>query len=111
MALYATTEDFFEVLLSLLKNDGRLLSEKTRNEMLSPQLTRTARDNLKQFLSNPAYEALGMGGFFPVGSERDHSLAGMYLVEDLPVGKSPRRPGTSAWMGLPNFYWVSETRF
>ena len=107
MALYATPADFFAVVRSLLLDDGRLLSSASLQEFFKPQLSDAARENMAEFLSNKSYSDLGMGAFFPYGSGRDHALAGMLLLEDLPEEECPRRPGTVAWIGQPNFYWVS----
>ena len=107
MALYASPADFFAVLSSLLLDDEQLLSSATLNEFLKTQLSNQARENMAMFLSNKQYNDSGMGALFPYGSQRDHALAGMLLLEDLPEEDCPRRPGTVGWMGLPNFYWVS----
>ena len=106
MAIFASAGDFFTILRSLLHDDGRLMSSASLQEFLKPQLSKPARENLAAFLKNKEYEDLGMGAFFPYGSRRDHALAGMLLLEDLPEERSPRRPSTVAWIGQPNFYWV-----
>ena len=107
MAIFASAADYFAIMRSLLLDDGHLLSSPSLQELFRPQLSDRARDSMTQFLSNKNYRDMGMSGLFPYGSRRDHALGGMLLLEDLPEEICPRRPGTVAWMGLPNFCWVS----
>ena len=107
MALFASAADFFAIMCSLMADDGKLLSPESLREFLRPQLSQGAQKKLMSFLESREYSDLGMGAFFPYGSRRDHALAGMLLLEDLPEQECPRRPGTVAWIGQPNFYWAS----
>ena len=104
MALYASPEDFFKVMRSLLANDGRLLSPNAAEEFFAPQLTDAARASQMRFLSNPRWNLL-MGGFLPYGLAKDHALGGILAAEDTEEGW--RRKGTMAWTGRPNLFWVS----
>ena len=105
MALYASPEDFFLVLRSLLANDGRLLSSAAVDEFFAPQLTVAARVSQAEFLSNERWNLL-MGGFLPYKLKKDHGLGGILAAEDTEEGW--RRKGTMSWTGRPNLFWVNS---
>ena len=104
MAIYASPEDFFKVLRSILADDGRLLSSAMLDEFFAPQLTEEALASQAKFLSNPRWSLL-MGGFLPHGLKKDHGLGGILAAEDTEEGW--RRKGTMSWSGQPNLFWVS----
>ena len=100
--LYASAPDYVKVLISLLKNDGKLLKPDTVKSMFSPQLTDPKHlvDIAASKLAGPMFR----GGVY--SAAWDFGLGGLLNMEDV---EGVCKKGTLTWGGLPNLFWVSFT--
>ncbi len=97
--LFSSAPDYVKVLISLLKNDGKLLKPETVKLMLTPQLS----DD--KHLVATATEPLA-GPMFRAGVESaawNFGLGGILNMEDV---DGVCKKGTITWGGLPNLFWV-----
>ncbi|KAL8686673.1 MAG: hypothetical protein Q9218_006944 [Villophora microphyllina] len=93
--LYSCAPEYFKVVQAVLRRDERLLKKSTFDEMFKPQLNDESHDALMKTLAEPE---LGPPlGALPAELEKDHGLAGLLQMEDLP---DSRRKGTLAWGGF-----------
>lgn len=99
---YSCASDLIKILVSILKNDGKLLKPETVYEMFKPQLE--DRQHLRPMLSIPEVYA-GMTAGMPFGKEFDHGLGGLLAMEETPGRRSK---GTLTWGGVPNLFWVGH---
>ena len=100
--LYSCATDYIKLLVSLLRDDGRLLKSETVVELFRPQLQDTKY--IENAFSGPLAQYLAPG--MPPGTRWNHALGGIVAVDGIQdrAGK-----GTMMWWGLPNLYWVSWT--
>lgn len=96
--LASTANDYMKVLVSLLRNDEKLLTKNSVRSMFTPQL-RDPR-HLQKMHANP--EAFGLAGNIPSGTKVDFGLGGILNLERLPTGRSA---GSMQWGGYPNLFW------
>lgn len=96
--LAGTASDYIKVLISILKNDGKLLKQQSVNSMFTPQL-RDPR-HLQKMDANP--EASGLAGIIPPGAKVNFGLGGILNLEQLPTG---RKAYAMQWGGYPNLFW------
>lgn len=98
--LYSTMSDYLKFQLSLLRNDGKLLSPASVDLMFTPQLTSASTAGLKDFMYSPM-GAFFIGEMFP---EKKHSwgIGGILFLED---HEGRRRKGTLSWGGMANTFW------
>ncbi len=99
--LYASLEDYMEVLFSLLMDDERLLSKEMTAQMFQPQLDNVGQKAVVEYLENPCWIChsilrrdeynWGMGGAL-INSENYDYL----------------KKGTLLWSGLLHVIWVSN---
>ena len=97
--LYSSAVDYVKVLVSLLKNDGKLLKPETVESMFKPQLP-----DPKHLISTVT-AALG-GPMFRAGVDTaawNFGLGGILNTEDV---EGICKKGTMTWGGLPNLFWV-----
>ena len=98
---YSCASDYIKVLISILRNDGKLLRAETVDTMFQPHLE--DRSHLRRVLSFPEIYA-GFSGGLPAGKELDWGLGGALALEE---AAGQRSKGTLNWSGLPNLNWVS----
>lgn len=96
--LASTASDYIKVLISLLKNDEKLLKRETVKYMFQPHLKDP--QHLRKIHANPA--AYGLAGNIPPGLKVDFGLGGILNQEQLPSGRSA---GGMQWGGYPNLFW------
>lgn len=98
--LYTSASDFLEFMLSLLRDDGRILSDVGVQELFSPQLEdahRLANEDNKHAL----------GGLLPEGvSKINHALVGILNEENL--GPFRRKRNSLTWAGGSMIMFVSD---
>lgn len=98
--IFSTANDYMKLLSALLNDGGPLLSKASVDEMIRPEL------------NNPDSIYPGISGSYrlmyspsiPKNEKIDHSLAGLYNLNDF---KGARKAGTIQWSGGPNLIWVS----
>ncbi|KAK5055190.1 hypothetical protein LTR84_012939 [Exophiala bonariae] len=96
--LYSSATDYIKVLISILKNDEKLLKRETVDLMFTPQLP------------DPKYlEAVvndqRTGVFYRSGVDGqrwNYGLGGLLNMED---AEGVCKKGTMSWGGLPNLFW------
>ncbi|KAF2097234.1 beta-lactamase/transpeptidase-like protein [Rhizodiscina lignyota] len=94
----STANDYIKLLISLLKNDEKLLKKSTVEYMFQPHLKDPS--HLRKMHANPA--AFGLAGNIPPGTKVDFGLGGILNMESLPWGRSA---GSMQWGGYPNLFW------
>jgi CubicO group peptidase (beta-lactamase class C family) len=95
----STANDYIKLLISLLKNDERLVRKETVDLMFSPSLADPS--HLMEVHANPL--AYGLAGNIPIGTKVDFGLGGILNLEEVkPTG---RASGGMQWGGLPNLFW------
>ncbi|KAL8696750.1 MAG: hypothetical protein Q9201_007499 [Fulgogasparrea decipioides] len=103
IGLYSSAPEYFKFVHAILQNDERLLKKSTVEEMFKPQLSDKSRASLMETLASPTLGP-AMGGL-PPELEKDHGLAGLLQMEDLP---DSREKGTLTWGGMPNLTWFID---
>ncbi|KIW69789.1 hypothetical protein PV04_02121 [Phialophora macrospora] len=96
--LYSAAPDYVKVLISLLRNDGKLLRPETVKSMFSPQLSDDSH------LTATVNEPLA-GPMFRSGVDSaawNFGLGGILNMEDV---DGVCKKGTLTWGGLPNLFW------
>lgn len=101
--LASTANDYIKVLVSLLRNDGKLLKPETRDLMFRPHLKDAKY--LRAIHASPA--AYALAGNVEVGTRIDFGLGGLLNQEPL---RSGRGAGALQWSGLPNLFWWINPR-
>jgi CubicO group peptidase (beta-lactamase class C family) len=99
---FSACPDYIKVLISLLKNDGKLLKPETVKSMFEPQLKDPSA--LKKWTSNPLAGPMFRDGV--PSEEWNFGIGGALLLEDV---EGVARKGALSWSGLPNLFWVSST--
>jgi CubicO group peptidase (beta-lactamase class C family) len=99
---YSTAPDYMKILISLLRDDGRLLHTDSINEMFNPQLSDPT--HLIQALNGEHKQMLA--GSFPEVIKANHGLAGIINLERL---QNRRMAGSMQWSGVPNLFWVRNS--
>ena len=99
---YGPAEDYIKLLVSLLRNDGKVLRPETRDMMFKPQLEDATY--LRKVHSTPT--AFGQAGNIPRSVAVDFGFGGMLNLEA--VEKTGRGSGALQWGGLPNLqFWIN----
>jgi len=97
--LFADVTEYFKVVLSLLRNDGRILRPETVDAMFAPHLEPKAKEALIRETKNPGW----IVGDIPNTGEYDWGLGGLLIDgESHPY----RRKGAMMWSGAYNLTWV-----
>ena len=99
--LYMSAADYIKILISLLRDDGKLLQPSTRAELFNPHLSPDAKETLTAVLS-PASPPGAMMRSGVDGKEWNHSLGGLLNMEDVD-GMCKR--GTLSWSGIQHLFW------
>ncbi|KAK4500093.1 hypothetical protein PRZ48_008279 [Zasmidium cellare] len=103
MGCFTTPEEYFKVMTSLLRNDGKLLRPETVDLLFERQLGEAAEQGMAQIYAHPLF-GQAMGHLVPKEVKKSHALGGSLMMADAD-GDSWRRKGTMVWAGLPNFIW------
>ncbi|EMD92095.1 hypothetical protein COCC4DRAFT_174349 [Bipolaris maydis ATCC 48331] len=102
--VYASMEEYAKVLKALLEADqggeGKILKKESVEELFKAQLGDKSREALMAVLENK--EAFNPMGGLPFGVPKDHTLAGIVLLDD---GSNGYKAGTVIWGGYPNIIW------
>ncbi|EEH45733.2 uncharacterized protein PADG_01883 [Paracoccidioides brasiliensis Pb18] len=97
--IWSTAAEFIKPLISILKDDGKLLSPKMRSNMFEPQLSTSA--HLLKFMHSSRNEAAMTNGLLG-NLTWNYSLVGILAMEETP---NRRSRGSTSWFGLPNLAW------
>ncbi|KAL4970923.1 serine hydrolase domain-containing protein [Aspergillus stella-maris] len=96
--IYCTPAEYLKVLVSLLKNDGKILNPKIRDTMFQPQL-----EDPRHLLETAEDPELGPMVRAGVDSKDwQYGFGGTLQTRDV---AGTCRKGTLSWQGLPNCYW------
>jgi len=101
--LIASAQEYFQILTSILLDDGKLLKSDTVKQMFEPQLTEEQKAAQHAFNDMPFWKDTFAS--LPAGTELDWGLAGRLVMQDLGSG---RKKGTLTWSGLPNLLWTID---
>lgn len=108
--VYSCPSDYIKVLISLLKNDGTLLTPASVDLLFSPCLPPAVIKALRttRRLANKTAEknSQPMGGA-SVPEEVDYALGGLVTRARTP---GFREIGSMSWGGLPNLSWVLDRK-
>jgi CubicO group peptidase (beta-lactamase class C family) len=100
VGLVGSPVDYFKILESILRDDGKLLKGETVEEMFKGQLSEGGREAYQAFSGLGFYkEAFASHG---EGVRVDYALGGMVVLDDEGTG---RKRATLSWSGLPNLLW------
>ncbi|ETI27066.1 hypothetical protein G647_09748 [Cladophialophora carrionii CBS 160.54] len=96
--LYSAAPDYVRVLISLLRNDGKLLRSETVKSMFTPQLSDDShlRATVGEPLAGPMFRGAVDSPAWNFG------LGGILNMEDV---DGVCKKGTLTWGGLPNLFW------
>ncbi|OJD11556.1 hypothetical protein AJ78_07701 [Emergomyces pasteurianus Ep9510] len=97
--VWSTPSEYMTFLISVLKNDGKLLSPATLSKIFEPRLSDNS--HLIRFMHSSGSE-MAMTNAIPGNETWNHSLAGVLTTEDMP---NRRLKGSINWHGLHNSYW------
>lgn len=97
--LYSSATDYIKVLISILRNDGKLLKRETVDLMFTPQLPDPKY--LEAVANDPKTGVFYRSGVD--GQRWNYGLGGLLNMED---AEGVCRKGTMSWAGLPNLFWV-----
>ncbi|KAL8710825.1 MAG: hypothetical protein Q9220_004628 [cf. Caloplaca sp. 1 TL-2023] len=86
IGIFASPEDYSQLIQAVLKNDGTLLRRKTMDQIFTPQLNPETRTAMVETLGR-TFLGPGMGNI-PAAAPKDHGLAGILQMEDLPERKA-----------------------
>jgi hypothetical protein len=91
-------DDFMKILISLLRNDGKLLKPETLETMYMPQVP-----NVRDLLDMLSDESLGpmLSGGLPEVKSWNFGLGGLLNTDDV---DGVCRKGTMSWCGLPSLF-------
>lgn len=103
--MFSSASDYVKVLVSLLKNDGKLLKPESVKQMFEPQLPDAKY--IHEVLADPEVNR-GMTLGSEMGKQWNWGLGGILAMEDTPGRRSK---GTLTWSGMPNLAWVSLALF
>ena len=102
---YATLGEYRTFLLSLLRNDGKILRPESVDELFRPQLTAPQAESFKEFLLGPM-GAFFIGEFKPEEYKHDFGFGGVVFVEGYEDGR--RKAGALSWGGVANTFWMID---
>lgn len=111
--LFSCAEDYVKLLVSVLKNDGTLLTPPTMDLLFTPCLPPDAltelRANRKALYKIFRESKEGSAALFKViqPEEMNYALGGQISERDWEGG---RKAGSMNWGGLPNLIWVLDRK-
>jgi CubicO group peptidase (beta-lactamase class C family) len=100
--LFSSASDYLKILVSILKDDGKLLKPETAALLFEPQVKNTAK--LQAMMKAPAPGVTT--DRYPNGMGYNYGLGGMLNLIDLP---RRRAKNSIKWSGMANLNWVSPT--
>lgn len=103
MGCFTTPEEYFRVMASLLRDDGKLLKPAAVDLLFQCQLGEAAERGMADVYAHPLF-GQAMGHLVPSEVKKSHALGGSLMMDDADGGKWRRR-GTLVWAGLPNIIW------
>lgn len=103
MGCFTTPEEYFKVMTSLLRDDGKLLMPATVDLLFQRQLADAAERGMAELYAHPLF-GQAMGHLVPKEVKKSHALGGSLMTTDAD-GSYWRRKGTMVWAGLPNIIW------
>jgi len=98
--IYSSMPDYLTFLLSILRNDGKILPAALVNDIFTPQLHGAASDAIWNSLQSPTGNSAA-GEICP-DIPFNWGLGGLLFMAD-DVGR--RKKGTISWGGLTNCFW------
>ncbi|TVY44866.1 Acyltransferase LovD [Lachnellula cervina] len=98
--LTGSATEFMEILQSIGRNDGKLLTSAIVDEMFTPQLTGAAAKAYQDGIALPHMQDVFAS--HKAGTRVNWGLGGMMVLEDEETG---RTSGTLSWSGMPNLLW------
>jgi CubicO group peptidase (beta-lactamase class C family) len=98
---FSTANDYIKLLISLLKNDEKLLRSETVDQMFTPQLSDSTHLMNIHADANPL--SPGIAVHIPKETKVDFGLGGLLNLEDL--SNTGRSAGGMQWGGIPNLFW------
>ncbi|KAK5051380.1 hypothetical protein LTR84_003032 [Exophiala bonariae] len=101
---YTCAVDYVKVLMSLLLNDGKLLTSETVEMFFTPQLDDSTAVALCRELSTGPI-AVGATNGLPRDRLFNHGLGGAMCMESIPEHCAR---GMMFWSGLPNSFWFID---
>ncbi|KAF1810236.1 beta-lactamase [Eremomyces bilateralis CBS 781.70] len=108
--IYTNPTNYVKVLVSITRNDEKILKKESVEQMFTPQLKDPS--HLMKHISallEPGIIAQLMGAL-PGETAINWGLGGLLSLEEVP---GRRRKGSMSWSGLPNLFWwmdpVSES--
>lgn len=105
--LFSNTEEYLELLKSLLRNDGKLLKPENIDLVFNPCISPSAQESLNKMLSIPPAAAIMIPGEPVVGipgaGEWSFALGGIVALNE--DKQSGLKAGTIQWGGVPNMRW------
>lgn len=102
---YSSLGEYRTFLLSLLRNDGKLLRSESVDELFRPQLTSAQKEGFHEFLLGPM-GAFFIGEFLWQKYEHGWAFGGAVFVEGYEDGR--RKAGTLSWGGVANTFWTMD---
>lgn len=102
---YAALGEYRTFLLSLLRNDGKVLRPESVDELFRPQLTAPQAKAFKEFLLGPM-GAFFIGEFKPEEYKHDFGFGGVVFVDGYEDGR--RKAGALSWGGVANTFWMID---
>lgn len=106
--IFCSPRAYFEVLYSILADDGRVLQPKTRKLLFEPALTPQSEEGLVKSLDT--LKSFGVGEPIPDHVRKSYSVGGLLTLSDCDI-EDPyawRRKGSISWAGVTNLFWVSS---
>jgi len=102
---YSSLGEYRVFLLSLLRNDGKLLHPASVDDLFKPQLTAEQAQAFTAALLGPM-GTFFIGEFLAEEYEHDWAFGGVVFVEGYKDGR--RRAETLSWGGVANTFWMMD---
>ncbi|KZP11427.1 beta-lactamase [Athelia psychrophila] len=99
IGLYGSAEEYLQILASLLRDDGKLLTSQSVTEMFAPQLSPACKEMWMRKVKARNYV---LTGGLKIGADLTWGLGGLCTLEDV---EGRRKKGSLSWGGLPNLFW------
>lgn len=102
--VWGSPNDYIKMLVAILDGGGPILSQKSVDEMFSPQM-----ENPQSILDvvHGVYKDF-LAPSIPPAEQVDHGLSGLINSKAFP---GRRAAGTLQWSGMPNLIWVRSIFF
>ena len=103
---FATAPEYLKILESIMRDDEKLLTKETVDELFRPQLNEAGIQALVNYCKIPILYNI-MGGSIPIDKRRNWGLSGTLAEDDY---EGFYGANTQMWGGMPNLTWVSVPR-